>query len=167
MWINEFKDLDEIKAFLIDQINYNESNGFSFMQIALKTDFKKVTDLLGEPDTLNSESEQQQTLIYNAMVDHPTEGKRDHHKLNVLFWFFHYEPLETIRIHFDYYKMGRFTVSYTHFIHELFLSIIEKLGKPDKKSLRQGNEQVTYNREKHKLFLWSNVEGLRIQIMQQ
>jgi hypothetical protein len=35
MWINEFKDLDEIKAFLIDQINYDESNGFSFMQIAL------------------------------------------------------------------------------------------------------------------------------------
>lgn len=33
MWTNEFINLDELKDFLINQINYDESNGFTFLQI--------------------------------------------------------------------------------------------------------------------------------------
>lgn len=164
MWTNEFKNLDELKDFLINQLNYDENNGFTFLQIAARVDFQKVLDLLGKPDTVNTESEQQQTILYTAYVDHPTEGKRDHHKLSALFCFFHHEPLEIILLHFDYYKTGNFNASFYTFIKELFLSIIDKLGKPDKKTLRKGNEKINYTRGKHTLFIWSNTEGLRIQI---
>lgn len=164
MWTNEFKDLNELRDFLINQLNYDASNGFTFVQIAIKTDLKKVVDLLGKPDTLNTESKQQQTILYTATVDHPTEGKRDHHKLDALFWFFNHEPLEIIRVHFDYYKTGEFVTPFNNFIKELFLSVIDKLGKPDKETLRQGNEEITYKRGKHKFLMWSNAEGLRFQI---
>lgn len=164
MWPSEFKDLDELKDFLINQLSYDENNGFTFVQIPARVDFQEVLDILGKPDTVNTESEKQQTILYTAYVDHPTEGKRDHHKLNALFWFFHHEPLEIILIHFDYYKTGEFVTPFYKFIKELFLSIIDKLGKPDKKTLRLGHEKITYTRGKHTLFIWSNAEGLRIQI---
>jgi len=163
-WIKEFKDLNELKEFLISQLNYDDKSGFSFVGITSGLEFKEVANSLGEPETSNTESEQQKTLLYSAWVDHKTEGKRDHHKLNALFWFFENEPLEVIRVHFDYYKTGEFAVDFYKFIHELFTSLINKFGKPEKKSMREQNEEITYTRGKHKFSMWSNTEGLRIQI---
>ena len=163
-WIKEFKDLKELKVFLISQLNYDEKNGFSFVGITSGFELKEVANSLGEPESLSTESEQQQTLLYNAWVDHETEGRREHHKLNVLFLFFHNKPLEVIRIHFDYYKTGEFATAFYQFIHELFTSIVDKFGKPEKKSLRKAREEITYVRENHMFWMWSNTEGLRIQI---
>jgi hypothetical protein len=164
MWTKEFNDLNEVKEFLISQLSYDERSGFSFVGITSGFEFKEVADSLGEPDSINAESEQQQTLLYNAWVDHETEGKRDHHKLNVLFWFFHHKPLEVIRIHFDYYKTGGFAATFYQFIRELFTSMIDKFGEPEKKSLRRAKEEITYVRGNHTFWMWSNAEGLRIQI---
>lgn len=164
MWVNEFKDLNDLKQFLVNQINYDQASGFTFVGIPTKVDFNNIIDSLGKPENMNTESEQQQTLLYSAWVNHPTEGKRNHHKLTVLFWSFDHEPTEVIRIHFDYYKTAEFAAPFYDFIHELFVSIIEKLGKPEKKSMKEGNEKISYTKGKHLFAMWRNTEGLRIQI---
>ncbi len=164
MWPEGFNNLEELNVFMIHQLNYDEQAGFSFMQIAPGMGLEKISVLLGEAHQANFEAEEQQTIAYNALIDHPLHGKRDHHRLNALFWAFHREPLEIIRLHIDYYRTGELAEAFHKFVKELFEAIIEKFGKPDKKASRGVDKEVSYLRGKHKFFLWSNGEGIRIQI---
>lgn len=164
MWPEGFNNLEELKVFLVKHLDYDGQAGFSFMQIAPGMDLEKISVLLGKAHESGMESEEQQTLQYNAWIDHPVHGKRDHHRLNALFWAFHREPLEIIRLHIDYYRTGELTEAFHEFVKELFKAIIEKLGKPDKKASRGAGKELSYERGKHKFFLWSNAEGVRIQI---
>jgi hypothetical protein len=163
MWPQEFRNLEELKVFMVHQLGYDEQTGFSFLQIAPGMDLEKISVLLGEAHESNMESEQQQTLQYYAPIDHPIHGKRDHHRLSALFWAFHREPLEMITLHIDYYKTGELKEDFHKFVKELFVVIIEKLGNPDTKSSGV-TKKISYLRGKHKFFLWSNAEGIRIQI---
>jgi hypothetical protein len=164
MWPQEFTNLEELKVFMIDQLDYDEQTGFSFLQITPGMDLEKISVLLGEAHESNTESEEQQTLQYYVPIDHPIHGKRDHHKLSALFWAFHREPLEMIRLHLDYYKTGELAEAFHEFVKELFEAIIEKFGKPDKKASGGATKEISYLRGKHKLFVWLNAEGVRIQI---
>lgn len=164
MWPQGFNNLEELKLFLVEQLNYNEEKGFSFLQIPPGMVMSEIVDILGEPHQSSFEAKEQQTMHYDALIDHPVHGKRDHHKLNALFWAFHHEPLEIIRLHIYYYRMGEFESAFQEFIKELFAAIIEKFGKPDKKVFRGAAKDVSYLRGKHTFFIWSNVEGIRIQI---
>lgn len=164
MWPEGFNNLEELKAFLVKHLDYNSQRGFSFFQIAPGMDLEKISVLLGEAHESNRESEEQQTLQYNVPIDHPIHGKRDHNRLNALFWAFHREPLEIIRLHIDYYKTGELAEAFHKFLKELFNMVIEKLGKPDKKASRGSGKELSYQRGKHAFFLWWNAEGVRIQI---
>lgn len=164
MWPQEFKNLEELNVFMIHQLNYDEQAGFSFFQIAPGMELEKITALLGEPHQSNFEAEEQQTLQYEALIDHPVQGKRDHHRLNTLFWAFEREPLEMIRLHIDYYRTGELAEAFHKFVKELVEATVEKFGKPDKKASRGADKEISYQRGKHKFMLWSNAEGLRIQI---
>lgn len=164
MWPQEFKNLEELKLFMIHQLNYDEQAGFSFFQIAPGMELEKIMALLGEPHQSSFEAEEQQTIHYNVLIDHPVHGKRDHHRLNALFWAFHREPLYFIRLHIAYYNTGESAEAFFQFSDELFKTLLGKFGKPEKKSFRQGRKELTYTREKHKLSAWLNAEGIRIQI---
>ncbi|NQY07839.1 MAG: hypothetical protein HRT68_16980, partial [Flavobacteriaceae bacterium] len=150
MWNTDIKDLEELKSILIQAVEFNTEDGYSFNDVKLKMSFDQVKEILGEPDVLNEESDQQQTMEYNRLIDHPKEGKRDHHKLNILFWAFNREPFDIIKIHFDYYKQGEYATSFKEFVDELIRDIEDKLGEPSKKSLRNGKEEISYRRGKNK-----------------
>ncbi len=164
MWPEGFNNLEELKAFLLKHLDYSSQVGFSFFQIAPGMDLHKIGEVLGEAHESNMESEEQQTLQYDAPIDHPIHGKRDHHRLNALFWAFHCEPLEIIRLHIDYYKTGELAEAFHAFVKEVIEAIIEKFGKPDKKASRGTGKELSYQRGKHTFFLWLNTEGVRIQI---
>lgn len=164
MWPQGFNNLEELKLFLVEQLNYSEEKGFSFLQIPPGMVMSEITNMLGDPHQSNFEAEEQQTMHYDALIDHPIHGKREHHRLNALFWAFHHEPLEIIRLHIDYYRAGEFASAFHDFIKGLFTAIIEKFGKPDKKAFRGMAKDISYLRGKHHFFLWSNAEGIRIQI---
>lgn len=167
MWPKEIADLEEFKLFLVKHLNYDDQAGFSFFQIVLGTHLETISAMLGEPDTSYLESEQQQTLNYYAFIDHPVHGKRDHHKLDALFWAFHWKPLSIIRLYMDYYRTGESALAFHQFVDELFASVIKKFGKPDKKKSAKGNREIAYTRGKHMFFMWLNTEGIRVQIMSQ
>lgn len=164
MWPQGFNHLEELKLFLVEQLNYDEEKGFSFLQIPPGMHMSEVADILGEPQQSNFEADEQQTMHYDALIDHPVHGKRDHHKLTVLFWAFDRGPLETIRLHLDYYRTGEMAQAFLQFADDVFNAISEKIGKPDKKTSQKGTKEMSYMRGKHKFFLWLNAEGIRVQI---
>ena len=162
MYPDKFENLSALGKYLIDSIEYNQNDGYSFAGIQLETGFEQIMTVLGKPEIVNTESDQQQTLQYNALIDHPTEGTRDHHKLNLLFWAFNREPMNIIKLHFNYFNTGAHAETFKEFIDGFLNEIIEKFGEPKKKSFKKGNEEVSYKINRHKLAVWRNAEGVRI-----
>ncbi len=160
----ELQNSNEVISYIITNLNYNEENGFSFLEIPLHTDIKYILDKIKNPDNIELESEQQQTVEYILAINHPTHGLRAHHKLSVLFWAFEKQPIEIIKLHFSYFNTGEEAESYSKFIKVLFNQLIEKFGEPSKKSLRNGKEELNFMKGKAKMIVWNNTEGLRIQI---
>lgn len=102
--------------------------------------FDQVAEFLREPGILNVESNQQQAMQYNALIDHSTKGKRNHHKLNVLFWAFNREPFNTIKFHFNSNSIGDFAQPLKEFADHFLNEVVSKFGKPEKKTLEKGRD---------------------------
>lgn len=164
MWTSEIKNLSELKHLIVDSLNYEVQEGFSFNEVKPDMSFEEVKDKFGEPEICNIESDEQQTMQYNSFINHPIEGKRAHHKLSVLFWAFNRKPFKIIKIHFDYFKNGDYRKPFKDFIDDFINSIADKFGEPEKKSLRTGKEEISYKKGKEKLMIWRNSEGVRITI---
>lgn len=162
MYPNKFENLEALKKYLVDSIQYDAKYGFSFNEIKLQTDFHDVLAILGDSGVINIESDQQQTLQYNALIDHPIEGTRNHNRLNLLFWAFNREPFKIIKLHFNYFNYGIYRETLREFIHTFFDEIINKFGKPTKKTLRNLKEKLLYEINGHSLSIWRNSEGVRI-----
>ena len=162
MYPDKFENLDTLRKYLVENIQYDQNNGFSFANIKLKTNFDEVITILGKPEIMNLESDQQQTLQYNALIDHPSEGIREHHRLNLLFWAFNRKPFKIIKLHFNYFNYGVYSGTLKEFIDEFLNEIISKFGKPKKKTHRMGKEEVLYDTNGHKLSIWRNSEGIRV-----
>ena len=164
MFPKTFNTIEDLGKYLIHELNYNENDGFSFAGIKIGTDFNEIQKQLGEPASLLIESEQQQTMRYLAHIDHPQHGIRDHHQLSLLFWGFHRAPFVFIHLHFNYFSTGASAQPMKDFTDTLLKQIIEKFGKPEKKSFRLVKENVEYKINNHKLLIWRNVEGIRLQM---
>lgn len=164
MWKYDFIDLEEVFAFLIDKINYDSKNGFSFCSISPGFAFADAIEILGNPEIYNMESDQQQTVEYNSLIDHPVHGKRPHHRLNLLLWAFNREPILIIKLHFDYYNTGLSAAPFKVALNTFINNISEKLGPPDSKKLATGRQELSYKLGKHKLHIWNNSEGVRLEI---
>lgn len=162
MFPNKFKDINKLGSFLLDNIQYDSNNGFTFAGIKLAVDFNEVISILGEPTFKNTNSDQQQTLRYITLIDHPTEGTREHHQLDLLFWAFNHEPFKIIKFHFNYFNYGVHANTLKEFTDGFLKEIINKFGKPQKKTFRMGKEEVAYDNNGHKLSVWRNSEGIRI-----
>lgn len=108
MFPKEFKDINALYTFVVEQLRYDDEKGFSFLTISTGVQLKEIINILGDAEESDFENEQQQMLKYEVEINHPIHGKRDHHKLTTLFWAFEGGPLEVIRLHFDYYKTGEF-----------------------------------------------------------
>lgn len=162
MYPNKFNNINEVGKYLTDNIEYNPIYGFSFAGIKLGMSFDEVIAILGEPEIKSIASDQQQTMQYNALIDHPTEGTRTHHKLNLLFWAFNREPFSIIKFHFNYFSYGAYSISMKEFIDDFLKGIINKFGKPKKKTFRNRKEEVLYETDGYRLSIWRNTEGVRI-----
>jgi hypothetical protein len=160
----EFKDLYDLNTWLTQQLNYDPEKGFSFLNISTGVNLENIIAVLGNATEFDLDNNQQQTLQYNILIDHPVEGKRDHHQLSILFWAFEDRKLEVIRLHFDYYKTGKDTLAFKEATNKLFDAVIQKLGEPEKKTTRRELKEISYKKGKYTLLLWLNTEGVRMQI---
>lgn len=164
MWKSDYLNLDQVITFLVEKIEFDSQNGFSFCSVVSGNSFDEAFKHLGEPETYNTESPQQQTAQYNAFIDHPEHGKRDHHKLNLLLWAFNEEPISIIKLHFDYYSTGASAESFHHSINGFLNAVVEKLGPPEIKKLSRGKQELSYQIGRSKLRIWNNTEGVRVEI---
>ncbi len=164
MWKSEFGDLEEMFVFLLKEINYDSKNGFSFCSVSPGFSFDEAIEILGTPEVYNTESDQQQTAEYNSLIDHPVHGKRPHHRLNLLLWAFNREPIQIIKLHFNYYNTGLSVAPFKDALNAFLNTICEKLGPPDSKKLATGKQELSYKWGKHKLHIWNNTEGVRVEM---
>lgn len=164
MVIQEFENLNSLKEFLVNNLEYNEGKGFSFHNIFPGMEFQEVPVILGDPESYNTESDEQQTMQYNAFIHHPIHGKRDHYKLNILFWAFHREPFKIIKLHFDYHKTGEDAADFNVFLKDFFKLLIEKFDKPEKKTSGFNRKELFYIKGKRSMRIWNNAEGVRIEL---
>lgn len=164
MWIQEFENIHHLKEFLVSNLEYNEEKGYSFCKIFPGMEFHEVPPVLGDPEIYNTESDQQQTMEYNIFINHPAHGKRDHFKLNMLFWAFHREPFKFVKLHFDYHKTGNDAADFNVFLKDFFKLLLEKFGKPEKKTYRFNREELLYVSGKKSMRIWNNAEGVRIEL---
>ena len=162
--IQELENLNHLKEFLVSNLEYNEEKGYSFCKIFPGMEFHEVVALLGDPEIYNTENDEQQTMQYNLFINHPVHGKRDHYKLNILFWAFHREPFKIIKLHFDYHKMGNDAADFHTFLKDFFKLLIEKFGKPEKKTSGFNREELLYKKDKTSMRIWNNAEGVRIEL---
>jgi len=164
MWKSDFINLEEVFVFLMNEISYDSKTGFSFCSISPGFSFAEVIKILGDPEIYNAENDQQQTAEYNSLIDHPTYGKRPHHRLNLLLWAFDREPIHIIKLHFYYYHTGLDEATFNASLNAFLNNICEKLGSPDSKKLTTGKQVLSYKLGKHKLHIWNNPEGVRLEI---
>mgnify|MGYP000952806166 FL=1 len=54
----ELQNSNEVISYIITNLNYNEENGFSFLEIPLHTDIKYILDKIKNPDNIDFESEE-------------------------------------------------------------------------------------------------------------
>ena len=164
MLIPEFENIHHLKEFLVENLEYHEDKGFSICGIFPGMEFHEVPKVLGEPEVYNTENDQQQTMQYNSYIHHPAHGKREHYKLNMLFWAFHREPFKIIKLHFDYHKTGNDAEDFNVFLKDFFKLVIEKFGMPEKKTFRFNREELVYMNGKKSMRIWNNAEGVRIEL---
>jgi len=164
MWKSDFKNLEEVFVFLMKEITYDPKTGFSFGSVSPGDNFAKAFQILGNPEVCNAENDQQQTAQYNALIDHPVHGQREHHKLNLLLWAFNQEPISIIKLHFNYYNTGLDAEPFQIALNAFLNAISEKLGKPDLKKLTTGKQTLSYKTGNRKLHIWNNPEGVRLEI---
>lgn len=164
MWKSEYLNLEDVFSFLVEEIEHASGTGFSFCSVLCGNELIEAIKLLGEPAIYNTESDQQQTAEYNALIDHPQHGKRDHHKLSLLLWAFNREPISIIKLHAYYYSSGSDAGQFNGSVNTFLNCIIEKLGPPDLKKLTRGKQELSYKIGSSKLRIWNNSEGLRIEI---
>jgi|GEM_PF-2638312 len=164
MFPAKFIDLESMGTYLLSKLEFHPQKGFTFSKIHLGMSFAEVSALLGASGRLNTESDQQQTLRFQAPIDHPKEGIRNHHQLDVLFWAFNRTPFNTIKIHFNYFQRGSYATPFKEFVQEFISILVEKFDFSYEKSLRNGKEEVKFKVGKHKLHFWRNAEGVRITI---
>ncbi|MES2134308.1 MAG: hypothetical protein V4506_18320 [Bacteroidota bacterium] len=127
-------------------------------------EFYEVPIVLGDPEIYNTENNEQQTMEYNVFINHPAHGKRNHYKLNILFWAFHREPFKIVKLHFDYHKTGDNADDFNGFLKDFFKLLIEKFGKPEKKTSGFNREGLLYVNDKKSMRIWNNAEGVRIEL---
>lgn len=164
MWKPDYLNLEELLASLADEIAFSPETGFSFGGVVSGDSFPDAFKRLGEPGIYNVESDQQQTAVYNAMIDHPVHGKRDHHQLNLLLWAFEREPISIIKLHFNYYSTGADAETFHQAVNTFLNAVIEKLGPPVLKKMTRGKQELSYKAGSSKLRIWNNPEGVRIEI---
>lgn len=164
MWPTHFENLDAMCAFLVQHIAFADGS-FSFMGIAPGQTLDDVRNVIGEPAEKTEDTETQQTLQFTAPIDHATHGRRDHHVLRVLFWAFNHEPIQSIRIQFDYYRWGQDSDAFAVSLRALGDALTAKLGAPAKRSNRRGKHQLDYAQGKRKLMLFEGTSSVTIQLM--
>ena len=164
MWPKQFENLDAMSAFLAQHIAFAEGS-FSFMGIAPGQTLEDIRNSIGEPEEKTVDTETQQTLQFTAPIDHATHGRRDHHVLRALFLAFNHEPIQLIRIQFNYYRWGQDSDAFAVSLHALGDALTAKLGAPSKRSNRRGKHQFEYAQGKRKLMLFEGTDSVTIQLM--
>jgi len=155
-----FADLEKLQLFILQNIHYQIGTGFYFGATHLQSSWENIQQQLATPLSSNLKSAAQQTMRYAVPIDHPSQGQRPHHKLDILFLAYHQQALSNIRLDISYFN----DVAFKDFVHRLFHQFIDKFGEPSKKSLRSGKEELKFKKGKFSLSYIRNTQGLRILI---
>jgi hypothetical protein len=164
MWKPAFIHLEDVFAFLLQETAYHPNTGFSFCGITPGSNFAEAFQILGDPEIYNTESDQQQTAEYHALIDHPTHGQREHHQLNLLLWAFNQESISIVKLHFNYYHTGLDAEPFQMEFNAFLNALSGKLGTPMLKKLTSGKQVLSYKTGRSKLHLWNSPEGVRLEI---
>lgn len=157
--------LDHFKDYFIENINLDSTNGFTFFGVYSGQEMQDAINILGTPTFLHDEIDSQQTAEYIIPIMHPRLGFFQLRSLNILLWGFNRKPIKIVQFMLNcdrYFEENR--EPFIIFVKEFINLLVEKFGKPTKKTLRRGNESVIFNSGKDKFYLYMNNGRLCIQL---
>ena len=155
--IDKFESLSHFGTYFIEHIELDNTIGYNFHGVYSGMPFHDAIDTLGIPTHLLERNDTQQTAEYVILVKHPRQGFFKLRNLNILLWAFHRRPIKIVQFKLNcdrYFDENR--EIFDTFLKEFINQLVEKFGKPTKKTFRKGKESVVFNFEDFKFHLYMN-----------